>query len=250
MLGKVAIAAYLLAVRSNDLATVDGLAELLGSRERAIDLLERLGVEHVNGVFVLAPFLDAQAEQLRATSRSTAPDDPVAIAKEVLARYGISVVDVLAGKRLTLLLRGTEAARCVVTYDLKKEVAPVWIPAADDRRAKATAMCVYTTTQRRSGSPQFLASGIGKKGAPELYLFVLSSERRAWILTHEDLKELLRETGRSRRENFAPQLGFAEHAGREGTLRLWMPMGNRTGADLSERIAGPDGLILGEPPRG
>lgn len=227
-----------------ELGTVDALATLVGSRESAEALLVELGIEQVNGVFVLPPFLDAVAERIRATSKPDRPTDPVAIARAVLEPYGIVATQVLAGKRITLMLRASGADRYVVSYDLKKPVEPVRIASIQDRAAKPTAMRLYSTVQRRSGSPQFLASGFDTVSAPPLYMFVLGGETRGWIMTRDDLVELLAETGRSRRRGIAPELGFVQHGSREGTLRLWMPMGHRTGADPTERIAGPDRLLL------
>jgi hypothetical protein len=229
----------------DEIATVDDLAEILGSAEAAEKLLADHGVRVTAGVFSRDVFRRAVLGA-PTSSATTSHDEADVVGRgarvldAALRKFKIEVVATARGKALTVSIVAPTEPRAFVGVDTGDVERLPLGPGPIDAR-------VYVASGAPSGTPQFTASGFLTQKAPLVYFYVLLEPERVWVTTRNDLRALYADLGaRPKRErSFAwVQYGFARNPQRAGTLRIWMPRGSRTGLDLSERIEGPDGRLI------
>ena len=132
------------------------------------------------------------------------------VVEQILAEHGVGVDSVRPGRASHMRLHARSGARVISGLTPGAQSVVVH---QEEKRPWAK---VYVTKERRRGQAQFSANGYWRDGSPDIYLFVLLSERRAWIATKKDLAAL--EDG-LRSGDGHPGVGVLTKT--PGTLRLW-----------------------------
>jgi hypothetical protein len=237
-----------MAALRDEIATIDELAAIMGSREAAEKLLAAHGVPTSGGLFSRELFRSSVLGTPRATMEASMGGDlasrGLTVLEGALQAYGLEVVGVARGRALTVSIVAPNRPREIVGVD-QEHLERLRID-----RTQLNAR-VYIASAPRSGTPQFTASGFLLDRTPKVFFYVTASPPHVWVTTRADLRSLYADLGarakRDRRFGDA-QYGFARNPQRAGTLRITMPRGSRTGLDLSERIADEKGRIIGTPP--
>ena len=228
---------------ANDIATVGELAKIVGSSAEAEALLDEISVPHVRGVFSREAFLSALRGGAPRASMSPIPARDVTtrgvdLLRRALGEYAIDVVNVAAGKTLTVTVAARDEARQIVSSDVPRRVERDHLePGATPLEAR-----VYIAARAPAGTPQYSCSGFLRPHAPSFYFFVMLEPAHVWLLTQRDLRGLWKQLKARRDPDCKFSIGLDSR--RQATVRISMPRGWATGLDLSERIAGADGLLL------